>query len=135
MKQVQSSFQLLAALAFGLFAIGCAAPTQSKENLAVTAGFKVITPARPDQQAILAKLPPDKVTPVTYHGKTYYVLPDLKNNQAYVGGPTEYQAYRQARLAQQISNDNLEAAQMNQDAAMNWGGWGGWGVATVGFRR
>ena len=135
MKKMKTVLQLLSALAFALFAIGCAADLQNKENLAIASGFKVITPSTPDQQAILAKLPPDKVTPVNYKGITYYVLPDLKNNQAYVGGPTEYQAYRQARLAQQISNDNLEAAQMNQDAAMNWGGWGGWGVATVGFRR
>jgi hypothetical protein len=125
MKQVKSSIKLLAALAFGLFAIGCAAPTQSKENLAVTAGFKVITPARPDQQAILAKLPPDKVTPVKYHGKTYYVLPDAQNNQAYVGGPTEYHTYRQLRSAKQLSNDHIQAAQMNENAALDFGSWQG----------
>jgi hypothetical protein len=135
MKNILTALKLLTALAFALFVTACAADLKNKENLAIAAGFKVITPSTPNQQAILAKLPPDKVTPVNYKGITYYVLPDLKNNQAYVGGPAEYQAYRQARLAQQISNDNLEAAQMNQDAAMNWGAWGGWGVATVGFRR
>src|SRR5580704_18150800 len=25
------------------------------------------------------------------------------------------------------ANTNLEAAEMNQDASMNWGTWGGWG--------
>ena len=51
----------------------------------------------------------------------------MKNNQAYVGGPKQYQAYQQMRLAKQISNQNLEAAEMNQAASMNWGAWGGWG--------
>ena len=66
------------------------------------------------------------MTPVNYQGKTYYVLPDVANNQAYVGGAEQYQAYQQLRLAQHLSNQNLEAAQMNQMATMNWGGWGGW---------
>jgi hypothetical protein len=31
-------------------------------------------------------------------GKTYYVFPDAALNQAYIGGPKQYQAYRQLRL-------------------------------------
>jgi hypothetical protein len=137
MKPIQTVIKFVAVLALAVLVTGCAADLKSKENLAAAAGFKAITPAGPDQQAILAKLPPDKVTPVTYKGKSYYVLPDAKNNQAWVGGQTEYQAYRQMRLQQQISNDNLMAASMNEDAAMNnWGAWGGWGmVAPMGFRR
>ena len=137
MKPIQTICKFLTILALAALAAGCAADLKNKENLAAAAGFKVITPNGADQQAILAKLPADKVTPVTYKGKSYYVLPDAKNNQAYVGGQTEYQAYRQLRLQQQISNDNLMAASMNQDAAMNnWGAWGGWGMAApMGFRR
>ena len=137
MKPIQTVIKFLAVLALAALAIGCAADLKNKENLATAAGFKVITPNGADQQAILAKLPADKVTPVNYKGKSYYVLPDAKNNQAYVGGQTEYQAYRQLRLQQQISNDNLMAASMNEDAAMNnWGAWGGWGMAApMGFRR
>ena len=41
--------------------------------------------------------------------------------------PEQYQAYQQLRLANKLSNENLEAAQMNQMATMNWGAWGGWG--------
>ncbi len=75
----------------------------------------------------MQSLPPDQVTPITYKGKRLYVLPDAKNNQAYVAGAEQYQAYQQLRLAQHLSNQNLEAAQMNQMATMNWGAWGGWG--------
>jgi len=137
MKPIQTISKFLAILAFAALAFGCAAELKNKENLASAAGFKPITPSGADQQAILAKLPPGKVTPITYKGKSYYVLPDAKNNVAYVGGQTEYQAYRQLREQQQISNDNLMAASMNEDAAMNnWGAWGGWGaVGPIGFRR
>jgi hypothetical protein len=124
MKQILSSFKYLTVLAF---LAGCATDLQEKENLAIAAGFRVITPTKADQQAILVKLPPNQVTQVKYQGKTYYVLPDAKNNQAYVGGPKQYQAYQQLRVAKQISNDNLMAAQMNEAASMNWGAWGGWG--------
>jgi hypothetical protein len=126
MKKIHPAFQLLAALAILAVAVGCTT-LKEKENMAVAAGFKVITPVKPDQVALLPTLPKDKVTHITYQGRTYYVLPDVKNNQAYVGGPKEYQAYQQLRLAQQQSNDNLEAAQMNEMASQNWGGWGGWG--------
>jgi hypothetical protein len=127
MKQIHTAFKQLTTVALAVLAVACAAELKDKENLAVAAGFKVITPSTPDQIALLPTLPKGKVTRITHEGKTYYILPDVKNNQAYVGGPKQYQAYQQLRLAKQISNDNLEAAQMNQMASMNWGMWGGWG--------
>ena len=65
---------------------------------------------------------------VNYQGDTYYVLPDAANNQAYVGGAgAGVTAYQQLRLAQHLSNQNLQAAQMNQRwASTNWNQWGGW---------
>ncbi|HET7836980.1 MAG TPA: hypothetical protein VFL43_14285 [Variovorax sp.] len=124
----------VAAVALVAMAAGCATTDAlNNDNLAIAAGFKMITPKQPDQQAILAKLPKDKVSPVTYQGATYYVLPDAMNNVAYVGGATQYQDYQRLRVAKQLSNNNLEAAQMNE---MDWGGWGGWGgPAFIGFRR
>ena len=118
----------LAAIALLTLVVGCANNLRSKENLAVAAGFKTITPSKPGQVARLKSLPADKVTRITHKGKTYYVLPDVANNVAYVGGPKQYQSYQQLRLARQLSNQNLEAAEMNEDATMNWGGWGGWGI-------
>ena len=109
-------------------AVGCANNLHSKENMAVAAGFKTITPSKPSQVARLKTLPADKVTRVTHKGKTYYVLPDVANNVAYVGGPQQYQAYKQLRLQRKLSNQNLEAAALNQAAAAdNWGAWGSWG--------
>ena len=52
-----------------------------------------------------------------------------------MGRAAEYQAYQQLRLAQHLSNQNLEAAELNQQASMGWGwgGWGGWGVGWGGW--
>jgi hypothetical protein len=127
MRQTLTTLKFLVVIALGVFAVSCASETQEKQNLAIAAGFKIIAPKNAEQQSILNSLPAGKVTPVTYKGKRYYVLPDVPNNQAYVGGPDQYQAYQQLRLANKLSNQNLEAAQMNQMATMNWGAWGGWG--------
>lgn len=126
MKQFQTAFTLAAVLALAAFVAACAT-TQSQENLAIAAGFKVINPVNTNQQAILMSLPPGQVSPVNHKGKRYYVLPDAPNNQAYVGGPKQYQAYQQLRMARQLSNENLEAAEMNEMASEDWGAWGGWG--------
>ena len=127
MRQTITTLKFLAVIALGAFAVSCASETHEKENLAIAAGFKIVTPKTAQQQTILTQLPKDQVTPVDYKGHRYYVLPDVANNQAYVGGAEQYQAYQQLRLAQHLSNQNLEAAQMNQMATMNWGAWGGWG--------
>ena len=138
MKHIITGFSLIGAVALVAMAVGCTSTqtqTQSKENLLVAAGFKVIVPRTAAQQQKLQALPADKVTLVQKDGKTYYVFPDAANNQAYVGGPKQYQAYKQLRLANKLANENLEAAEINQDASMDWGSWGGWGgMGGMGWR-
>jgi hypothetical protein len=130
---------LLVVALVAILAVGCASNNLlDKENAATGAGFKIITPAKPEQLALLQKLPPDKVTPITYGGKVYYILPDLANNRAYVGGPKQYQAYKQFRQKQQMNSENYlappDSVQMVEVDAMNWGEWGGWGpVGPDGF--
>ena len=135
MKQTQTAFKFLTAIALAVLAVGCASTLLDKENVAVGAGFKVITPTKPDQVALLRKLPADKVTQINYGGKPYYVLPDLKNNQAYVGGPKQYQAYQELRRTQLKNSKTFEAAPdavlMVEVNATNWGEWSGWGGVGV----
>jgi hypothetical protein len=123
MKRIFTGFNLIGAIALLALAVACTSTqTQTKENLLIAAGFKVIVPSTAAQRQKLQTLPPGKVTLVQKDGKTYYVFPDASNNQAYVGGSTQYQAYRQLRLANKLANENLEAAEL-----MDWGGWVGWG--------
>src|SRR5687767_13234345 len=126
MKPILATLRTLAAATLAIFVTSCAS-TQDTENSLVAAGFKVITPSTPAQTAKLKALPTNKVTLVKQGGKTYYVFPDVPNNQAYVGGPKQYQVYQQNRQAAKIAEDNAMAAEMNQEAAaeMQWGAWGG----------
>jgi len=140
MKQSPTPICLLAVIAFGFFAVGCATTTQNTENLAVAAGFHPLTPGNAKQEAFLASLPANKVSPATYEGKSFYVLPDIAHNIAYIGGPKQYQAYAALRTDQQLSNENLQAskadlqaAELNEMDSMPWGMWGGWGTWGPGF--
>ncbi len=128
MKKILQSLKYLSVLALLTFAVGCATTTQSREDMLVAAGFIVITPKTPAQQAKLQALPNTKVTQVQKAGKTYYVFPDVAHNQAYVGGPKQYEAYKAIRIQNKMAQENLEAAEMNQAASMDWGTWGGWGM-------
>ena len=135
MKRILTGFSLIGTIALLALAVGCAGmQAQSKENLLIAAGFKTIVPKTAAQQQRLQALPPDKIAMVQKGGKTYHVFPDATKNRALVGGPKQYQSYQQLRLANNLANENLETAEMYQDASMNWGAWGGWGgPGWVGF--
>jgi hypothetical protein len=134
MKPVKPLATLFLALAVftALFA-GCASKPNllDLENAATGAGFKIITPKTPQQLARLEKLPPDKVTQITFGGKPYYILPDLANHRAFIGGPKQYQAYRQFRHEQVVNAENYQSPSPTITAVesngMNWGEWDGWG--------
>src|SRR6266536_241779 len=130
MKRMRTSFNVISVIALVALTVGCAttSSTQNKEGMLVASGFKVITPKTAAQQQKLQQLPPGKVAMINRKGRTYYIFPDAAHNQAYVGGPKEYQAYQQLRAANKLANENLETAEMYQDAEMNWGAYGGWGA-------
>jgi hypothetical protein len=131
MKLLRVSFHLVSLVALLALTGGCASTqstTQNKEDMLMASGFKVITPKNATQQQKLQSLPPDKVAMIQKGKKTFYVFPDPAKNRAYVGGPAEYQAYLQLRAQNNLAQENLETAEMYQDAAMDWGGWGGWGA-------
>jgi hypothetical protein len=120
-------------------AVGCAAlfvscastqsASQNRESMLVSSGFRVITPKTAAQKQKLQNLPAGQVTMVKKAKKTYYVFPDPAHNQAYVGGPKEYQAYQQLRADKKLSREDLQDAEMYQDASMEWSLWeGGEGV-------
>ena len=104
-------------------AIGCTT-TKERENMLSAAGFKMVPANTPEREAHLKSLPADKITSVQRQGTTYYTFPDPKNNVLYVGQEPQYQKYRQLRLQKQMADEQLEAAQMNENA---WGAWGAWG--------
>jgi hypothetical protein len=131
MKQIRILFKTGSAIALLALMVSCATTQTSmenKESMLVAAGFKTVTPKNPTQQQKLQKLPPGKIAMIRKSEKTFYVYPDAAHNQAYVGGPQEYQAYQQARAENRLAAEEAATDQMYQDEMMGWGAWGGWGA-------
>jgi hypothetical protein len=122
MKHLFTGFRLVGAFAFLALAVGCASTqTQTKENLLIAAGFRTVMANTPQRQQQLKTLPPNKVTLVQRNGKNYYVYADPAHYQIFVGTPAQYQKYQQLRLANNLAQDRLEAAQQNIWGPDVWG--------------
>ena len=132
MKQKRVLFTMISLTALLALIAGCAttqtASIEDKRAMLVAAGFKTVTPKNAAQQQKLQTLKTGQVAQVQKNGKTYYVVADPSQNVVYVGGPTQYQNYQQLRAQKQLADENLETAELYQDASMNWGAWGGWGL-------
>ena len=131
MKQKRISLMMVSAIVLLALMAGCATTAtfpQDKANMLVAAGFKTITPKTAAQQQKLQQLQTGQVATIQKNGRTYYIVANPPQNVVYVGGPHEYQAYQQLRAQRQLAQENLQTAEMYQDAAMQWGAWGGWGV-------
>lgn len=125
MNELFKPFRILSAIALLTLATGCATTSTSRTDLLSAAGFQVLVADTPEKQEQLKLLPRGQLSFVTWEGENFYVQPDLPNNRAFVGRPREFQTYQQLRLARQLSNDNLTAARMNQNAMHSWNrGWG-----------
>jgi hypothetical protein len=120
---------IFTAASVALFLAGCAGMgSANTESLLTAAGFRARTPQTPKQQQIYAALPPYQVQRATVKGQVFYVYKDEKAGVAYVGREQEYQRYQQLAIEQQIAQNQIMAAQMEQQAALDW--YGGFG-----FRR
>ena len=111
------------------FMNGCASyESGNKESLLSAAGFRSRTPATAEQQAMFNRMMPYRVERRVRNGKVLYTYADKQKNLVYIGSEVEYQRYRQLSLQQQIAEDQVTAAEINEDTAMySWGPyWGPW---------
>lgn len=114
------------ASAFMVALSGCASiGAPQTESMLSAAQF---TMKRADTRAKLANLKAltqNKIMVHTKNGKNYYVYADAAQCQCvYVGTAANYQHYQQIRIAQNIADDQVAAAEMNQAAMMDFGAWG-----------
>lgn len=102
---------------------------ENKEDLLSAAGFTARPANTPERAAMLKTLPPNKFVRRAHGDGFVYIFADpLVCNCLYIGDQAAYGRYRQEVLQRQIANEQMMAAQMNEDAAWNWGAWGpGWG--------
>lgn len=108
---------------------GCAAlrksDVDSQEQLLSAAGFQMKLADSPQKIAHLQTLTSQKLVPHTRDGKLLYVYADPEFCKClYVGDEAAYQKYQQLAIQQKLAQEQLNAAAMNENAAMNWGLWG-----------
>ena len=112
---------------------GCAAIRKSNtlntERVLSAAGFQMKFADTPEKRAHVQQIDPQRqLGPHTINGELRFVYADMEYCKCvYVGTEAAYQRYQKLALEKQISNQQLQAANANQAAAMNWGGGGGWG--------
>ena len=109
----------------------CATPqqiVQNREDLLAAAGFTIRPANTPQRQDLLRTLPPNRFVQRVRGDRVIYLYADpLVCACLYIGDQAAYGRYRQEVFQRRIANDQLLAAQMNQNAAWEWGPWGpGW---------
>jgi len=121
------SLLFVLAATFGI--TGCASlEAPNTESLLSAAGFKTKTPTTPRQIAFYNSLSVFELQRHVIKGHIVYTYADKKNVLIYFGDEKAYQRYKALALKQQIAEDQVSAAEMNEEASMDWGSWGPWGT-------
>jgi hypothetical protein len=109
-----------------LVAVCLAQASSESEKLLLSAGFKAQVAKTVSQRQELETLPEGKISTVTQNGKTFYVYPDARGKQLYVGDEAQYQIYLD-RVTEAggsarpiVSTDDLRG---NQIKVREFSGW------------
>ena len=97
------------------------------EDMLAAAGFQVKYAQTPEQIANLKELTQRKLVAHPEDGGARYVYADAAGCKCvYAGDEKAYQAYEKMVVKERVAEQQEMAAEMNEDAAMNWGAWGSW---------
>jgi hypothetical protein len=110
---------------------GCAAierqEDQQTEQLLSAAGFQMRTADTPAKLADLERLHQHKVVRHEHDGGTTYVYADAAGCKClYTGNQDNYDQFQKLQVQENVASQEMMAAEMNQQAAMNWEMWGPW---------
>jgi len=116
--------KLLQVAALAVLSVGgatAAAPSVDQKEL-VDIGFKELVATTKVQQDWVRSLAPGQIRAVQRTGKKFFIYPDAPNNRILVGGPQEFEAYRQlhpdTKLWGQGAGDKASAYRNKQNNAM-----------------
>jgi hypothetical protein len=126
---------VIAACASTSPAEGGASTVSQKETWLTQAGFKPKTVTTPTQQQLVSKLAVNRVSPVKYQGKTYYVYPTAAKDHILVGRQAQYNAYKKASQAQKAQVQAKPANQRTAQEQQMLDGDPEWSGETVGPRH
>ena len=109
--------------------VGCTAMRRDEadkvESTLAAAGFKMRPADTPAKLAKLQALPVRKLSSKVKDGEPVFFYADAEFCKCmYVGDQDAYGRYQQLAIQQRIAQEQMQAAEMNQDAAMDWGMWG-----------
>jgi len=116
---------LVAALVFGCTAIRRDEADKQESTLAA-AGFKMRPADTPSKLAKLkADFPLRKLTSRVKNGEPIYFYADPDFCKClYAGSQEDFAHYKQLAIQQRVAQEQMQAAEMNEDAEMDWGMWG-----------
>jgi hypothetical protein len=117
---------MIVTVAFSLSNCG-GMPAQFKGNLFSAARFQMKITDTPEKQGHVQSLTQQKLVPHQKNGRVYYTFANSKSGQLYVGSAQNYQRYQQLAAQQRMAREEFVAAEMNEDAAMDWDMWGYYG--------
>ena len=119
---------LVAGILSAALVLGCTGQTIRTERLLAAAGFQMRLANTPEREAHLKTMTQHQLVPHEENGAMRFVYADADYCKCvYVGTEAAYQRYQKYAMRQERADTQLEAAQMNEDASMNWGMWGPWG--------
>lgn len=123
---------MLVLIGFGAALSACAAIQNSRaiemERLLAASGFQMRLADTPRKLDHLKSMTQRKLVLHHHEGKIYYVYADATSCQCiYVGNEKAYGRYQKLALEKNIADERRRAAEINQNAYMNWGLWGPWG--------
>jgi hypothetical protein len=110
---------------------GCAAidrqETGQTEQLLAAAGFQMRPADTPAKLADLDRLQQHKLVRHERDGEATYVYADAADCKClYSGDERNYDQFEKLRVQEDVAQQEMMAAEMNQESAMNWELWGPW---------
>jgi hypothetical protein len=110
---------------------GCAAidrhEAEQTEQLLAAAGFEMRPADTPAKLADLDRLQQHKLVRHERDGEATYVYADAADCKClYTGDQRNYDQFEKLRVQEDVAQQEMMAAEMNQEAAMNWEMWGPW---------
>ncbi len=116
--------------AMGLALSGCSAGIIQKEDMLSAAGFQYRPADTPQRVASLQTLPAHKFVRQVRNGRAFWLYADPTICKCiYAGTDEAFSAYKQEMFRQRLADENLMAARIAQDAAIEqWelGPWAPW---------
>ena len=118
--KAMAAFAVSMFVAGGVAAATATPPVDESELLGL--GFKVLVATTTAQQDWIKRMAPGQIRAMQRTGKHFFIYPDAPRNQVYVGGPKEYEAYKQlhpdSKLAGQDAAKKASEYRAKQDTAM-----------------